>query len=157
MSMDLSKAFDGMPQGLLIAKLHAYGMSKYACCMPVSYMWNQRQRVQISGEVSDLSTINCGVPKWSVLGPLLYNIFLNDCFSFRYLEILHIMQTIITVTVKMFVSKIYKTTLWIMRCGNMVPWRPHGHPPWKISKYIFFPKNGWVSTPLLFQTTTCVL
>ena len=80
MAMDLSKAFDSMPHALLIAKLRAYGMSKNACNMIVSYLSNRRQRVKISGEVSNWSTINRGVPQGSVLGPLLFNIFLNDLF-----------------------------------------------------------------------------
>ena len=80
MAMDLSKAFDSMQHGLLIAKLRAYGLSKNACDMIVSYLSNRRQRVKISGEVSNWSTINRGVPQGSVLGPLLFNIFLNDLF-----------------------------------------------------------------------------
>ena len=80
MAMDLSKAFDSMINGLLIAKLPAYGMSKNACNMIVSYLSNRRQHVKISGEVSNWSTTNRGVPQGSVLEPLLFNIFLNDLF-----------------------------------------------------------------------------
>ena len=48
--------------------------------MTVSYLSNRRQRVKISGEVSNWSTINRGVPQGSVLGSLLFNLFLNDMF-----------------------------------------------------------------------------
>ena len=48
--------------------------------MIVSYLSNRRQRVKISGEVSNWSTINRGVPQGSVLGPLLFNLFLNGLF-----------------------------------------------------------------------------
>ena len=106
MAMDLSKAFDSMPRGLLIAKLHAYGMSKNACGMIVSYLSNRRQRVKISGEVSNWSTINRGVPQGSVLGPLLFNLFLNDLFFLlSYLAKLRTMRMIIIFITKMSVSK----------------------------------------------------
>ena len=79
-AMDLSKAFDSMPHGLLIAKLHAYGVSLDACNMITSYLINRQQRVKVSGQVSEWSVINRGVPQGSVLGPLLFNLFLNDLF-----------------------------------------------------------------------------
>ena len=79
-SMDLSMAFDRMPHGLLIAKLHAYGLSMNACHLIVSYLKDIRQRVKVMGECSDWATVNRGVPQGSVMGPLLFNILLNDLF-----------------------------------------------------------------------------
>ena len=79
-AMDLSKDFDSMPHGLLIAKLSAYGVSKQACNFIIKYLGNRRQRTKVMGKCSEWVTINRGVPLGSVLGPLLFNIFVNDLF-----------------------------------------------------------------------------
>ena len=79
-AMDLSKAFDRMPRGLQIGKLHAYGLSDDVCYMVVSYLKNRHQRVKVIGEFSYCTTINRDVPQGSVMCPLLFNIFLNDLF-----------------------------------------------------------------------------
>ena len=78
--MDLSKAFDRMPHGLLIAKLDAYGLSINACQLIISYLKDRRQRVKVMYECSDWTTVIRGVPKGSVRGPLSINIFLNGVF-----------------------------------------------------------------------------
>ena len=57
-AMDLSKAFDCMPHGLLIAKLYAYGLSIDACNFVISYLCNRRQRVKVHGGFSEWSNTN---------------------------------------------------------------------------------------------------
>ena len=73
--MDLSRAFDKMPHALLIVKLVAYGLSEHACNLIISYLRHRRHRVKIMGKHSDWVTTNRGV-----LGPLLFNMFINDLF-----------------------------------------------------------------------------
>tara|TARA_B110001454_G_C12716814_1_gene432912 strand:- start:83 stop:3097 length:3015 start_codon:yes stop_codon:yes gene_type:complete len=76
--MDLSKAFDCIPHELLIAKLSAYGFEKNTLKFFLSYLKGRKQTVNIKGNLSSFMDILAGVPQGSILGPVIFNIFIND-------------------------------------------------------------------------------
>ena len=77
---DLSKAFDWIDHELLIAKLHAYGFDTDALKLIYSYLMGRKQRTKINSSYSSFAEILFGVPQGSILGPLLFKVYICDLF-----------------------------------------------------------------------------
>ena len=76
--LDLSKAFDTLNFNILLNKLQYYGIHGISLSLIRSYLTNRFQYVQFENSESDLSEIKTGIPQGSILGPLFFNIMIND-------------------------------------------------------------------------------
>ena len=76
--IDFRKAFDSINHTILLSKLEKYGIRGNPLKLLQSYLTNRKQYVAINNEQSSLLTLSSGIPQGSTLGPILFNIFIND-------------------------------------------------------------------------------
>ena len=96
--IDLQKAFDTIDHEILLQKLKAIRFSKGTLQWFRSYLSERIFLVNIKGKLSDFGKISCGVPQGSILGPLLFLIYVNVCHRqsnklYFYMQMIHASYT----------------------------------------------------------------
>ena len=80
--MDLSKVYDCLPHDLVLAKLETYSLGTNSLRFVFDYLSCRKQRTKVGSAYSNWSEVLRGIPHRSILGALLFNIFINDIFFF---------------------------------------------------------------------------
>jgi len=113
---DLSKAFDVINPDILLNKLNFYEIRGIVNKRFSSYLSNRIQYVQIDDRESDVQHIVCGVPQGSILGPLLYLIYVNDISTFTNAYILSFADDTSMYINHNDINRLYSKAIYAMNC-----------------------------------------
>ncbi len=82
--LDLKKAFNTVDHDIMINKLHRFNISAYSRAWFKNYLSGMKQSVKYHGVQSNALPITCGVPQGSILGPMMFIMYINDLGSYVY-------------------------------------------------------------------------
>lgn len=152
--VDLSKAFDSLRHETLLCKLHSYGVRGVAYDLLLSYLSDRQQYVLIGEHSSDLKPIITGVPQGSILGPLLFSVYVNDLHALlsrpQVSVICYADDTTLLITGKTSeeIEKISVTTL-----STLLAWTQRNSLVINVDKttaVLFRPKNKLAASPKVY-------
>ncbi len=111
--LDLSKAFDTLDHAILLDKLQYYGINGLLLKLLTSYLGNRKQYVDIDSTKTEVKNITTGVPQGSILGPLLFIIYINDIANaskvFNF--IIYANDTILETTIEIVIRESNNTSI----------------------------------------------
>ena len=131
--LNLRKAFDIVDHQILLAKLNHYGIRGVSNDWFKSYLSNRSQYVSINGYDSGLAAINCGVSQGSVLGPLLFLLYINDLNqAIKFCKVHHFADDINLLCLDNSIKKLNKLVNADLKC--LVNWLNANKVPLNVKK-----------------------